>query len=54
MEYLWEEFTIEERKYESLIWHKEALIETEKKMSDGKEQNMDWNKAKRLLRKEFK
>jgi hypothetical protein len=54
MEFLWEELTLEEDKYSSPQWHKNALIETEKRLAEGKEKIIDWNEAKQLLRNEFK
>lgn len=32
--------------YESPDWYKDALLETEKKVVDGKEKIIDWNQAK--------
>ncbi len=54
MEFLWEELTIEEDKYSSPKWHKDALIETERLVAEGKEKLIDWNEAKHLLRNDFK
>ena len=54
MEFLWEELTLEEDKYSSPKWHKDALRETEKRLTEGKEKFIDWNEAKQLLRNDFK
>ena len=54
MEFLWEELTFEEKKYSSPNWHKAVLSETENRMAEGKEKAIDWNKAKQLLRYDFK
>jgi len=53
MEFLWDDITVEEKSYASPKWHKEALRETEKNVSEGKEKFIDWSKAKQLLRNEF-
>lgn len=50
MEFLWKDLQGE---YESPDWHGDALLETEKRMAEGKEKSIDWNQAKKLLRKEF-
>ncbi len=52
MEFLWEELTVEDDKYYSPKWHEDALRETERLVAEGKEKAIDWNEAKRLLRKE--
>ncbi|OQY12769.1 MAG: acyl-protein synthetase [Desulfobacteraceae bacterium 4572_19] len=54
MEFLWEDLTLEEKKYKSPNWHKDALAETEKRMAVGKEKIIDWSDAKQFLRNEFK
>ncbi len=54
MEFLWQELTVDENKYASPDWHKDALLETEGRMAKGEEKVIDWFEAKRLLRNEFK
>ena len=54
MEFLWQELTVKEDKYNSPEWHKDALMETEKRVAEGKEKYIDWNEAKQLLRNDFK
>ncbi len=54
MEFLWKELTLEEKKYDSPRWHRDALAETEKRMAEGKEKIIDWSEAKQMLRNEFK
>ena len=49
-EFSWKDLKNE---YESPSWHKDALLTTEKRRAEGKEQAIDWNEAKKLLRKEF-
>jgi len=34
--------------------HKMLLLETEKRMAEGKEKIIDWEEAKKLLRDDFK
>lgn len=48
MEFLWEELTIEEKKFDSPGWHRNALSETERRMAEGKEKAIDWSNAKKL------
>ena len=43
----------EEELLESPTWHKKALQETEKRLADGKERIVDWQTAKKELRKHF-
>jgi len=50
MEFLWKDL---QNGYVSPSWHKDALLETEKRRLEGKEKSIDWSKAKKLLRKEF-
>ncbi len=53
MEFLWKELTEEGVEFESPQWHKTALNETEVRMAQGKEEAIDWEKAKNQLRKKF-
>ncbi len=39
---------------ESPDWHREALDETDRRRKAGHERVVDWNKAKKELRKRFK
>lgn len=50
MGFLWKDL---QNDYGSPNWHKDALLVTAKRMAEGKEQLIDWNKAKKLLQKEF-
>lgn len=52
MEAIWEDLSKEEG-IESPDWHQEALQETERRFQSGQEESLDWNKAKRELRKRF-
>lgn len=51
MEALWEDLSRDERQVESPEWHREALQEAEKRFDSGQESMMDWQDAKRELRK---
>jgi Putative addiction module component len=51
MEALWESLSREEARLESPPWHKEALLETVVRHNAGKELQIDWDAAKRELRK---
>jgi putative addiction module component (TIGR02574 family) len=51
MEALWESLSREEARLESPPWHQEALRETVAGHDAGKEQPIDWDAAKRELRK---
>lgn len=51
MEELWKSLSREEARLESPPWHEEALRETAARHNAGKEQPVDWETAKRELRK---
>jgi hypothetical protein len=51
MEEQWESLSQEEARLESPPWHKKALGETAARHEAGEEQPIDWNAAKRELRK---
>ena len=53
METLWEELSRPETEFESPAWHAKELADTERRLAEGKEQVMDWDKAKKLLRSKF-
>jgi hypothetical protein len=53
MEALWKDLSGDEEKYDSPAWHGDTLNETEKRMNDGIEEIVDWDIAKRNLRKQF-
>jgi len=53
METLWEELSRSESELESPAWHAEELAKTEKRLAEGKEQILDWQDAKKKLRKRF-
>lgn len=41
-------------KFDWLSCHQEELSETEQRLKEGKEEIMEWEEAKALLRKQFK
>jgi hypothetical protein len=41
------------REMESPAWHVKELLETEERLAQGKEQVLDWETAKKKLRKRF-
>jgi hypothetical protein len=51
IEELWKSLSREEARLESPPWHEEALRETAARHDAGKEQPIDWEAAKRELRK---
>lgn len=53
MEAIWEDLSNEEEQIESPEWHEKALQETELRLSSGKEKILDWQDAKKNLRKQF-
>lgn len=53
MEAIWEDLSASPEGIESPGWHRDALRETEARAADGLEEPVDWEIAKRQLRKEF-
>jgi hypothetical protein len=53
MEAIWKDLSNEEEQVESPDWHKEVLQETERRLSSGQEKIVDWQDAKKELRKRF-
>lgn len=53
METLWEELSPPDAEFESPAWHAKEVAETERRLAEGKEQVMDWEKAKKALRCKF-
>ena len=51
MEELWESLSQEEEHLPSPAWHEDALKETAERYQAGEEQPIDWEAAKRELRK---
>jgi hypothetical protein len=53
MEALWEDLSKDDASLDSPAWHREALQETEGRLASGEERILDWQGAKRELRKRF-
>ncbi len=53
MEAIWEDLSNEEDQIESPEWHEKALQETELRLRSEKEKIVDWQEAKKDLRKRF-
>jgi len=53
VEALWSDLADEDSRFQSPTWHGEELRKTEEDFKLGKVQAMDWEEAKRKLRKEF-
>ena len=51
MEALWADLSRNDDDLESPDWHRSALEETEKRLASGVENVLDWEDAKRELRK---
>jgi len=53
MEAIWEDLSRDDEQVESPEWHREALEETERRRESGKEAVVDWQEAKKQLRRRF-
>lgn len=53
IEVLWGDLAAEEDLFESPAWHEEELKKTESEYVAGQVEAMDWEDAKRKLRKRF-
>lgn len=53
METIWEDLSNEEELVESPDWHKKVLQETERRFKSGHEKSVDWQDAKKELRRRF-
>lgn len=51
MEALWTDLSLVEGALDSPGWHEAALLETEVRVEAGEELQMDWDEAKRVLRR---
>jgi uncharacterized protein YprB with RNaseH-like and TPR domain len=52
-EAIWEDLSREDRQVESPKWHREVLEETDQRRQSGQEGVVDWQEAKKELRKRF-
>ena len=53
MEVIWAALSVPDSELESPAWHAEALKETEDRVARGEDRIVDWEIAKRELRKRF-
>jgi hypothetical protein len=53
MELLWEQLSRPDDAFESPAWHAQELTATERRLAEGKEQVLDWDAAKKELRRRF-
>jgi putative addiction module component (TIGR02574 family) len=53
IEVLWGDLAADEDSFESPAWHEEELKKTESEYAAGRVEAMDWEEAKRELRKRF-
>ena len=54
METLWSDLTRHDEQFESPEWHGDVLRKRAERVKQGKETFMDWDKAKKQLRKQVK
>lgn len=54
MEALWEDLSKDYEDIESPVWHHDVLQDTEQRLELGEERAIDWDTAKKDLRKRFK
>ncbi len=53
MEAIWEDPSPNNKQMESPEWHRDALAETDRQRRPGQEGVVDWQEAKKELRKRF-
>jgi endonuclease/exonuclease/phosphatase family metal-dependent hydrolase len=53
MEAIWEDLSKDDDQIESPDWHLQALQETDQRFRSGQENIVDWQDAKKELRKRF-
>ncbi|HXT10690.1 MAG TPA: addiction module protein [Candidatus Angelobacter sp.] len=51
MEAIWEDISREEQRLEVPQWHKDVLDERERLVAEGKAQFLEWEEAKRQIKK---
>jgi hypothetical protein len=51
MEALWEDLSCPADKYKSPAWHEQELANTERRLAEGNEEVLDWESAKKALRR---
>lgn len=53
IETLWDDLAADEESFPSPAWHEEELRKTEAELAAGRIEVLDWQEAKRELRKRF-
>ena len=53
LEAIWEDLSRPEADFESPAWHQQELAATEERVKSGQEKFVDWETAKKQLRKQF-
>jgi hypothetical protein len=53
MEAIWEDLSRDDDQIESPDWHHQALQEADQRLRSGQEKILDWDDAKKELRKRF-
>ncbi len=53
MEAIWEDLSQADEQVESPEWHKQVLQETADQFDSGQEEILDWDEAKKKLRRQF-
>ena len=53
MEALWDQLSRPDADFESPAWHTTEVAETERQLAQGKELTLDWETAKKELRRRF-
>jgi hypothetical protein len=54
MEDLWTSLTAEESTFPLSVWHRSELLKTEARVASGQEEFIDWEDAKKSLRRRAK
>ena len=54
MQAIWEDLSKDDEEIESPGWHQDVLLDTERRLHLGEEEAVDWDTAKKELRKRFK
>ena len=54
LEAIWEDLPKDKEQIESPNWHQKVLQETKNRLTSGEEKVLDWETAKKDLRKRFK
>lgn len=53
IETLWGDIAAEDTSFDSPAWHGDELRKTETDLAEGRVESLDWNDAKKELRKRF-